>query len=359
MKDYVFLTFSLNSSSLSQMFVKLSNALSRNFNVLIITDINKDVSKLSEQIKVLKWPSTRPTKLKDFLFLSKLVGAHKPITMISMFSGDNLFLLVGYLYGVKNRISWARSLESQRINSNKYFRLRKRIIYRLATKVFANSEATRNDLKFVFKINESKLKRFYNLIEEIEFDAIREPYTLTFAGRLHATKGIDTLISAIKIVKEQLPEIQLRIIGGNLNGEAIKPYEKMVRNYDLGNNISFMGNQSKNTVLEYFSRSQLSIVPSLFEAFGFVVIESFSVKTPVIGSNTGGIKEIIRDGIDGYLVEPGNHEMLANRIVELLTNQEKLDQFKLNCYQRFKDEFELNTGVAKIAKYLVSLDQNV
>ena len=87
----------------------------------------------------------------------------------------------------------------------------------------------------------------------------------------------------------------------------VETYQKMAKDMGLQDKTTFEGSKPKDKVLSEFSKASYVVVPSLSEGFGFVVIEAFSVRTPVIGSNTGGIKEIIRNGIDGLLFEPGNH----------------------------------------------------
>jgi len=107
--------------------------------------------------------------------------------------------------------------------------------------------------------------------------------------------------------------------------------------------------------LEEFSGAYLAVVPSLVEAFGFVVIESFSVKTPVIGSRTSGIAEIVRDGRDGLLFEPGNSLDLAAKVVKVFKDPALRKNFSENCYQRFLNKFEVNKATGKLASHISEL----
>src|SRR5690606_18735068 len=109
--------------------------------------------------------------------------------------------------------------------------------------------------------------------------------------------------------------------------------------------VNFIGHQSKEKVLSELSSSYVTIVPSVIEAFGFVIIESFSVKTPVIGSDSSGIAEVIGDNIDGLLFEPQNHLDLAAKIRILLMDEEMRKRFSENGYNRFKDNFEIKNAI--------------
>ncbi len=357
MKDHIFLSFSLNSSSISTTFSTLSNELLGTYEVTIITDKCFDTTLLDKNIKVYEWPSKRPTKLKDFLFLLKLIKIHKPFMMISMFGSENLFLLCGFIRRVKHRIAWTRSLSSQRLSNNKYLILRKRIFYKMATKLIANSGATKNDLIQVYKIDKDKIKIIYNIVEKVDIFNERDLNTIVFAGRFHKTKGLDVLIKAIHIVSNKFPQVKLKVLGGILEGEAIIEYLQLVSDLKIEKNVIFLGNKPKKDLLQIFSKALVVVVPSLSEAFGRVVIEAFSVKTPVIGSNTGGIKEIIRNAKDGFLVEPNNELDLSEKILYMLNNKQEFSTFSTNCHERFLENFELENGVNNICQYLNSLVQ--
>ena len=108
--------------------------------------------------------------------------------------------------------------------------------------------------------------------------------------------------------------MQLHLMGGSQN--VVEKYKAMAADLEIESNTVFYGSQPKEKVLELFSKASFSVAPSLSEGFGFVVIEAFSVRTPVIGSRTGGIKDIIRDGKDGLLVTPGDVESLSNAMLQ-------------------------------------------
>lgn len=341
----IFLSFTLKNSSVAEFFIELSNQLALNNRVIIITyAVEKNNFYISPEIEVIKWPSKRPTKFKDFLFLSKLVKKHKPGAMIANFGAVNMFLMVGYLLGVKQRIAWYHTLSAQ-LEKRKILQFRKKIFYKMATKIVANSKATKEDLVKNFGVEKSKVKVIYNAVKEPVLLNKINPYKLVYAGRMHITKGVDTLIKAMPFVVSKFPLVNLILLGDDLKGEQIKKYIEKVKVLEVQNNVNFIGNQSKDKVLVQFSSAYLTIVPSIVEAFGYVVIESFSVKTPVIGSNTSGIAEIIRDDRDGLLFEVNNHRDLADKINHLLGNPKLREQFSKNCFECFLENFEVKQVV--------------
>ncbi len=346
----IFLSFTIKNSSVAEFFLELSNQLALNYKVIIITyAVEKSDFHISPKIEVIKWPSKRPTKFKDFLFLSKLVKKHKPEVMIANFGAVNMFLMVGYLLGVKQRIAWYHTLSAQ-LEKRKILQFRKKIFYKMATKIVANSKSTKDDLIKNFGVEKSKVKVIYNAVKKSVLLNNVIPYKLVYAGRMHVTKGVDTLIQAMPFIVNKFPLVNLTLLGDDLKGKQIRKYIEVVKELEIQNNVNFIGNQNKDKVLEQFSSAYLTIVPSVVEAFGYVVIESFSVKTPVIGSNTSGIAEIIRDDLDGCLFEVNNHIDLAGKINRLFENPKLREQFSNNCFERFLENFEVKGVVNNFRK---------
>jgi len=351
----IFLTFTISNSSLTEFFLVLCNKLTTKHKVVIITDkLEPHDFYVSPDIAIYTWPSSRPTTFNDFWFLYKKVLQYKPETMISMFGAVNMFLLVGFLLRVKNRIAWSHSLFAK-TNESKNLDLRKKYIFKLATMSITNSNSTKQDLMKNFAVPEHKISVVYNAVRAGEINPDYDPNKILYVGSLHYAKGVDTLIAAMPQVIKQFPEVQLTLVGGYLHGNAIKNYREQIKNLNIENNVECVGRLSKQMVVKAFSEAYLSVVPSFLEAFGFVVIESFSVGTPVVGSDTSGIAEIIRDGKDGLLFEPGNVNELAEKIIMVLGNKNLRAEFSRNCQERFHEQFEIDTATNRLCTKINSL----
>src|ERR1039458_8862953 len=94
-----------------------------------------------------------------------------------------------------------------------------------------------------------------------------------------------------------------RSVGEGPNRQAV---EKLAQKLGVANRCRFTGLCPHSDVLKELADSSVSVIPSRAEAFGFVALESMAVGLPVIASNTGGLAEVIRDGVDGFLVPPGD-----------------------------------------------------
>jgi len=120
-------------------------------------------------------------------------------------------------------------------------------------------------------------------------------------------------------VVRRFPDFVLEFVG---DGATRASCEGLAVQLGVAKNCIFTGFLSHPEVLSRMAGAWATIVPSRNEAFGLVNIESMALGVPVIGSNTGGTAEIIRDGEDGLLFPPGDHHSLASCMLKLIDNKE-------------------------------------
>ncbi|MCW8849660.1 MAG: glycosyltransferase, partial [Melioribacteraceae bacterium] len=135
-----------------------------------------------------------------------------------------------------------------------------------------------------------------------------------FAGH----KDYPNLLKAFAEVVEKLPNTKLCIVGdGPLKNEIYK----LVGELGLKNNIIFAG--FVDNVGDYLHAFDIFILASKKEGLGTSIIDALSLGLPIIATKTGGIPELIKNGKNGILVEPQNHNILAAAIIDLINNPEK------------------------------------
>lgn len=359
MKKSIFISFSLGNGSVSDYFILLAEKLRNEYKVIIFSDTEiRDDIIISCEIIVKYWPSKRPTKIADAIFLFRNIKEYKPVMTISVFGSVNMFLLIGFLCRIKTRIAWIRTLSSQ-FEQKKRIVFRKSLIYKLATNIISNSEATKTDAIKSYFIAKEKIKVLPNsvkdLYSEININSSNNLNVITYVGRLHKSKGVGTLIEAFFKIHLLFPDFRLIIIG---NGEEQTNLKKLV--YDLGIDsfVDFKGNLSKIEVLENFKKSYMVVIPSLSEAFGYTVIEAMSMKTLVIGSNNTGIKEIIQDNKTGFLFESNNVDDLVRKIILAIQHHELRDKLALHGFTHFKNNYELAIATDRDLYYFKNLIKN-
>lgn len=160
----------------------------------------------------------------------------------------------------------------------------------------------------------------FNPVDEKFFNVKKEEicHRILFVGGIEPRKGLHVLIDAIKIVKQDIPDVRLHIVGGIRKKDYFtKIYEK-IKDYNLLKNVIFKGAVAEEKLIKEYSEAAIFILPSKEESLGIVLLEAMATETPIIASNIGGIPYIVSDGSNGYLVKFGDYETMAKYIIKLL-----------------------------------------
>jgi glycosyltransferase involved in cell wall biosynthesis len=164
----------------------------------------------------------------------------------------------------------------------------------------------------------------------VDAEAVRERYhlgsckTLVFVGALttwHAYKGLDVLFRAFAIAEKRCDQLKLLVVGG---GNMIGHYRQLAQELTSSGRITFAGRVDDDSLPEYYAASDFAVLPSKdsSEGFGLTLLEAMASGKAVIGSNVGGIPEVIQHRQDGILVPPKDPGALAEAICELYADDE-------------------------------------
>lgn len=135
------------------------------------------------------------------------------------------------------------------------------------------------------------------------------------ASNLLHHKGHETTLAAAKLLQEKETNIHIALLGEGVERERL---EVIAKDASL-KNVTFLGKQSK--MGDWFAAADLLIHPSYSEGLGSVILEAISAGLPVIGSNAGGIPDIIEDQVSGLLVEAKDAQALADSIYKIATDE--------------------------------------
>ena len=191
-----------------------------------------------------------------------------------------------------------------------------------------------NDKIVEFGVDKNKTTTVYNFINKKQItreDKKNDKYVLYF-GRISYEKGIKTIIKS----SELLPDIKFKICGTGPLLEELKEYVRLNKN----SNVEFLGYKSGEELLEIIRNAAVTVYPSIwFENCPMSIIESKCLGVPVIGSNIGGIPELINDNVDGLIFEPDNFMDLADKIKSIINDDYNLDRLSKNCLQDYEKRF--------------------
>ncbi len=153
---------------------------------------------------------------------------------------------------------------------------------------------------------------------------LASPPSVIFVGRFVPEKGADVLIRAFTKVVLRIPTARLFLTGHGPQEEYLK---QLVCDLGLSSNVSLTGYLRPSEVESRLAACWVQTVPSLWaEPFGLVATDAMMRGTAVISSRTGGLAEIVQDGVTGLLVPPGNAETLAEAMLRLLCDRELAEQ---------------------------------
>lgn len=150
-------------------------------------------------------------------------------------------------------------------------------------------------------------------------------------------KGHEFIFNVMAKVCKLIPNVKLLLAGADVEDYASTLNKKII---DLGlkEYVHFLG--FRNNIPELLRQVDVLAVPSqAYESFGLINVEAMAMKIPVVATNVGGIPEVVEDGITGYLCEPSNINIYAEKLVELLINNEKRISLGEAGYTRFNAMF--------------------
>ncbi len=142
---------------------------------------------------------------------------------------------------------------------------------------------------------------------------------ILFVGRLDPVKRVEILLSAFKQIDDE--KVKLVVIGGESGDENLGRLKLSAENLKISGRVTFLGQRDQIILPFYYSATELVIVPSSYESFGLVALESMACGTPVVASKVGGLAVLISDGQTGFSIPPNQIKPLTKTISMLLQNR--------------------------------------
>lgn len=178
-------------------------------------------------------------------------------------------------------------------------------------------------------------------VDETEAASIRQRFEnkhlVIHAANMLIHKGFDVTIEAARRLEQSHPEIHFALLG---DGKERTTLETLATGLS---NLSFVGKQSN--MGSWFRAADLQVHPSYTEGLGSVILEGLHSGLPVIATNTGGIPDIIEDGVSGRLIETGDAAALAEAIVQLSQNEALRQRLLTGAQHKLKDFYIEHTAL--------------
>ena len=165
-------------------------------------------------------------------------------------------------------------------------------------------------------------------------------------AHIRPEKGHDYLLRAAKIVLDRCPDVTFVIVGRDMMNGEITRLEELAVGLGIRERVIFTG--FRQNVFDIMHTFDLFVLSSLYEGLPLALLEAMSMGKPAVAPQVGGIPEVIKDGLNGFLVQPRNPEALAEGMLQLLQDHVLYNKMSQNAAQVVRERFSLQEMVRKI-----------
>jgi glycosyltransferase involved in cell wall biosynthesis len=166
---------------------------------------------------------------------------------------------------------------------------------------------------------------------------------ILFVGRVCPQKGLENLLMALKDIQKSHPSATLTIVGPATaftgfhfeNHSYLDKLKLIVAKHNI-HNVEFIGRVDHKTKLWYYQNSDIFVLPSIGEGMSLVMLEAMACGLPVVSTNVSGAKDVIEEGVNGYIVDKKNYKQLASAILAILDNKTRLMKMSIAARKRAK-----------------------
>jgi glycosyltransferase involved in cell wall biosynthesis len=238
---------------------------------------------------------------------------------------------------------------------NKLTKWFEEISYKKADGIIAVSEFTAQTTKKVFNLKQD-FEIIHNCIELVDFKPVSKKYNnkIVFSGSLVEKKGIVSLVKACIVLSERGVNFSIDIYGKDTvmfqRGSMVNFLKTLIPKEYL-TRFNFMLHVNRETLFKAYREANVAIFPSYAEAFAFAPMEAMMCGCPTIYSKEGSGPELIRDGVDGLLVNPDVPLDIANALEKLLSDNLLRSQLGERGRNRIENKFITPIMVNKSLKF--------
>ncbi len=173
--------------------------------------------------------------------------------------------------------------------------------------------------------------------------------TILCVARFTRQKGLDYLIQAIKVLFDKGFDFETKIIGG---GPEKHYLEEMIKDLGLSERVFLLDGMPQEQLFSHYRESDLAVLPSIEEGFGLVLVEAQLCGRPVIGTDSGGIPDIIRDKVTGLLVKPEDPLDLAEAMEKVLVDSNLAERLGERGYHSAISKFSPDAIQEKFMEFV-------
>ena len=306
---------------------------------------------LDEKIKILEAPFTNELSIKTKMILCKCIKKNKIDLILSTKRKD--YFIGGRVKKEMNIPHVIRLGISRKILKRDL--LQRRLFKKRVDGIVVNAKALKNELlEYSFVSENIKKDNILAVYNGYQFPRVKTRRKLKSkkiifrsAGRLTFQKGYDFLISAARALQAQKIDFVIEIAG---DGPEKKSLKKMIKTNSLEDRIILFG--EVENVIEFFSQSDIVIIPSRSEGIPNTLFEAWHAKKPVVLTKVGGVGEVVKHNFNGLICEPEQQD-INEKIVQASALDSNIKKLGIEGYKTLNKSFTIDTMIEKLEEFFL------
>jgi N-acetyl-alpha-D-glucosaminyl L-malate synthase BshA len=218
-----------------------------------------------------------------------------------------------------------------------------KLVLKNAHEVIALTENMKNDMQKIYNReilvipNGIDIEKFTVLPDKEkirkELGVSNSDRVIIFIGNLRPIKGVEFLVRAMNIIRQEEPNVRLILVG---EGSQVDYLRNMVEELHLERCVVFTGEVSNEIVPSYLAASDIFVLPSLSEGFSIASLEAMACGLPIIATEVGVLPDIIENGVNGFLIKSGEPKEISEKVLNLLGNEDLRGKISENNKKKAK-----------------------
>lgn len=241
----------------------------------------------------------------------------------------------------------------------KYLISLQRFVFNSVDKIIVPSEFLRDIIINYYHVQPEKVKVVYNSINLDDYSDLPKevsagqdnPVIIT-VSRLARLKAVDGIITAVKELTKEYPNIKLWVVG---EGPEKGNLEALATELNIRDRVDFLGQRAHSEVLSLLKQSDIFVLNSVHEGLPHVVIEAMACRVPVIATNIKGTGEVVTDGKTGLLVTPGDIGELKDKLAQLIQSDDLRNRLVADALALVKQKFTWEKNLPLLERELESV----
>lgn len=239
-----------------------------------------------------------------------------------------------------------------------------RVCMKAADAVIVPSYVVKKEICLDYGVDENKicivpngidLTIFSDNSQKVDYKAsLRKKYgleedarVLLYVGRIEQGKGLDYAMHALYQLRKEFNHLYLLLVGPEIPRESQR-LNKLSDRLGVTGNVVFCGSVPNEQLIQYYKGADVFFFPTLYESFGFVVIEAMASGIPVVASRVGAIPETVEHGVDGLLFPPGNVDAMVRMLKDALVRSDYAKLLSDNGYRKVTQGYTIEQMVKRV-----------